>query len=302
MGKSKKEIVLIVLNYNDYKNTSNYINRVIDYKRINQIVVVDNCSNDDSYERLLYYKNPSIDVIRTESNNGYASGNNFGIKYAIKKYSVTAIVISNPDVLFEENVLINMMNILNTNKMIGQIAPVMSSPNGRPENIAWRLPTFYDNLLELLIPWKRINSGKYLEQCEVYKNNTKKVDVLSGAFFMIKKNVFEDVGFFDESTFLYGEENILAYKLKKKEYQNILVIDDIYLHEQEGSINKSISSQRVKSKHLYDAVKIYNSKYLKKGFFWNIIFEIVWQISKFTRIILFFKKKIVNSRNNLNMN
>ena len=72
--------VIIVLNYNDFDNTFHYINRIRNYAKLDYILIVDNCSTDESFERLQKLKDDKVNVIRTDRNEGYASGNNFGVR------------------------------------------------------------------------------------------------------------------------------------------------------------------------------------------------------------------------------
>lgn len=289
------EIAAVVLNYNDADNTISFVKSIESFSIIHHIVVVDNSSSDDSYERLIKCQNEKTAIIKTNENKGYACGNNYGIKYAIANYAAEFILVSNPDVSFPEPVLVKMLDVLNARKDIGQIAPVMESPRNRPENIAWKLPTYFDDLVELFIPYKRIMNKKYLSKAQEICQGVKAVDVLSGAFFMIRRDVFGDAGLFDESTFLYGEENILAYKLKEKGYHNALLASETYIHQMEVSINKSISSQKIKFNYLYQSTVLYHKNYLRTGLIRNTIYYAAWQISKITKALIcaakFSKKK-----------
>ena len=80
---------IIILNYNDFTTTKEMIEQIKDYKILNHIIIVDNCSTDDSYNILKKEEKNNIEVIKTKSNNGYASGNNYGIKYAINKSTLS---------------------------------------------------------------------------------------------------------------------------------------------------------------------------------------------------------------------
>ena len=70
------------------------------YEELEKIIVVDNCSTDDSYDRLQKRRNEHIHVIKTQSNDGIAAGNNFGAEYAKKVCpDVNNFIFSNPDVI-----------------------------------------------------------------------------------------------------------------------------------------------------------------------------------------------------------
>ena len=80
-------ITVVALNYNDYQTMISYIDSIVDYSNINYIVVVDNLSTDDSYDKLKSYygRSQKVVVISTAYNGGYGYGNNFGIRYAIER-------------------------------------------------------------------------------------------------------------------------------------------------------------------------------------------------------------------------
>ena len=70
------KIGIVILNYNDYEETSNFIEQIKGYKVLDEIVIVDNSSTDNSFNKLRKLKDKKISVIKTDGNNGYASGNN----------------------------------------------------------------------------------------------------------------------------------------------------------------------------------------------------------------------------------
>ena len=88
----------VVLNYNDYKTTTDFVLRVKEMKSIDLIVVVDNYSTDDSFHQLLSLESEKVHVIQSSKNGGYGYGNNVGIEYL--KGKVDYILIANPDVEF----------------------------------------------------------------------------------------------------------------------------------------------------------------------------------------------------------
>ena len=78
---------VVVLNYNDAETVEKNISKIRDYSVIDHIVIVDNSSTDNSYDRLKKLCSDRIDVVKTDRNGGYGYGNNFGIKYLIKNYN-----------------------------------------------------------------------------------------------------------------------------------------------------------------------------------------------------------------------
>lgn len=278
-------ILLIVLNYNDFETTIKFLKNVEGFERIDKIVVVDNNSTDNSFEELLKYESDKIDVIKNNQNLGYAHGNNFGMKYAQQKYNPTYFIIANPDISFEENTIYVMEQELKKNSKIALVAPKMISINFPNELTAWKLPSLLQNITSNFIIFTKIfgNSLRYLN---IDKERTQEVEVLPGSFFMVEKVKMQEVDYFDDRTFLYFEENILAYKLKEKGYSNILINDVNYMHEHSKSIDKNINSILKKYSILHKSKFIYNKYYLKKSFFSLIISECIFYISQLEKILI----------------
>lgn len=280
-----KKIVLIVLNYNDYKTTLNFLNKVKQYNSINKIIVVDNNSSDNSYEKLLEYKNEKIDVIRNKVNSGYASGNNLGVKYAMNKYFPEYIIISNPDVHFEEVVVNKLVSRYIQDKELAIVAPKMNSINFPNEPIAWRLPSFVDNVISNFIILSKILPNK-LEYNDLSEHEEKIVDVLPGSFFMIDANKFKCINYFNENTFLYCEEIILAHKLKEKGYKSIILNNIEYIHEHSVSIDKAYNSVLKKYYLLNQSKNIYTKECLKKNNIYVYLNNIIFLASQLEKAIL----------------
>ena len=269
---------LIVLNYNDCDTTKTFINNIKHYKNIDKIIVVDNNSTDSSYENLLTMCSEKIEVLHAEKNNGYASGNNIGAFYAINKYNIDYLIISNPDVYFEESIVDKIIEFKkhNENSAIVTCKMVCTSDIELPS--ASKLPQFRDCLLENLIILKKF-IGNNLQYDKSYLNNPAvKVDVLPGSFFMIDADLFVKVNGFDENTFLYYEENILAFKLKKLGMSNYLLTEESYIHNHSISINKSIQSVKKRLNIAFNSRLYYCSKYLNCSKLQKCILKITYII------------------------
>ncbi|CEQ31480.1 putative glycosyltransferase [[Clostridium] sordellii] len=291
-------ISLIVLNYNDYETTCKYLDFVKNYSVINNVIIVDNCSTNNSYEKLKIYESEKIDVIKSDRNGGYAYGNNYGIRYAKEKYNPDYLIISNPDVFFEESIIEIMKNFIEKNNSIniGIVSPTIINNQNSSMPIAWKIPSYWDNVFSMIIIF-----DKLLAQSKYYKKSHfigefSVVDVIPGSFFMIKSSIFYEINLFDENTFLFGEENILAYKLRKRNYQNVVLNNIFYNHDHSASINKSFNTLLLKYKILYDSLKYYNREYLKTGMFKHIIFFIFFKIGNAEKRIITVIKKVLRGK------
>jgi GT2 family glycosyltransferase len=265
-------IVLIVLNYNDYSTTCKFINSVKNYNNIDKIVVVDNNSPDESYEKLLKHKDSKVDVIKSDKNGGYAYGNNFGIKYAINEFDPKYIIISNPDVFFEEDIIDSMKDIYVKEERVGIVAPTMII-KGEIQWTSWRLPSFKDDLISLSHMLGRVFEDKTIYPKDYFKGDYSEVDVLPGSLFMIPTKVMAEIGFFDEDVFLYCEERMLSKRLLERGYKNIILNNKVYDHQHSISIGKSIDDSIKIYKIMADSMYIYQVKYEKINFMKRIIFK-----------------------------
>ena len=134
----------VVLNYNDAKTTVEFVQRVKNMDSIDLIVVIDNCSTDDSYIQLKILESNKVHVIKSEKNGGYGYGNNVGIDYL--KDKVDYIMIANPDVIFEEHVVSNLVSSFDKDTAI--VAPLTLQPDGkRQQPEAWKVPVIKDYFL-----------------------------------------------------------------------------------------------------------------------------------------------------------
>jgi GT2 family glycosyltransferase len=285
------ESVLIVLNYNDYKTTEVFLKNCSNIRAIDKIIVVDNFSTDNSFEVLEKYKNDKTDVVRTNSNKGYASGNNFGADYAIKKYNPKYIFIANPDVELTETVIVATKefyeNKVREGSRVGCVSCKMITTSNSNIPTAWKLPKYADCIWDnLIILSKLLRVKKYYYSEKHFSGKYSKVDVVHGSFFLISAETFRDVNYFDSDTFLYGEENILAYKLKQKEYINYILNEYEYYHHHSVSISKSIKSVRKKFDISFESRTLYLDKYLKIGKTKKIIHTITYKIGKFNYLLV----------------
>ena len=282
------KVGIVILNYNDFETTKNYIKEIKDYSSINKIVVVDNNSNDNSYEKLKEYENNKIIVINSNENKGYSYGNNVGIK-ELDKYDIDYIVISNPDITVSNESIKQLKKDLDENDNIALVAPVI---NQNEEIIrGWKLPKYSDELLSNINYFQRKTKQKLLYDESRYLSKLTRVEVVSGCFFMIRKDILKSIGNFDEGTFLYYEENILGQKLKTIDKKTYIDNEVTVKHNLSVSVDKSVKKIN-KYKLLKDSQKYYVKYYLKVTGLGMLLLRFLYRISLIVAYIgNFFKKK-----------
>ena len=269
---------IIVLNYNDWVTTTAFIEKIKNYKNVDKVIVVDNCSSDESWGKLFPLSNERVDVIRSDANRGYAAGNNCGIRYVREYYpEIDKVIISNPDITVSDDgigeILAKLDNGYGMATGLIHNYDIETETKSLASNFCWKVPMYNDLLWNHFLPIYKFR--RVVLKNSIYPNlsDYKGTDVIDtecvpGCFFAIRMDVLLEIGDFDESTFLFTEETILGWNLKYRN-KKVCVLKDVEIHhEQSTSINKSIRSRKVKMQYQLDGEKYYIKKYLQKPLFW----------------------------------
>jgi GT2 family glycosyltransferase len=266
----ESNVAIIILNYNDYIMTKENVENLIKLNIKDPIVIVDNNSPNNSFERLSkkYANFNNIYVIKNLENKGYASGNNFGVKFILKKLNfIKYICIMNPDAKISyKEIFPNLINKIENRSDIALIGSMMIFNNMLDsENTCWKLPDKKSIVIGYLNSLSRLRSSNRKEDLIIDQTDSSlaKVDVVPGSFFIIKKDVLEEIGLFDENTFLYNEENILSIKLRNRGYIECLSINDYYFHNHKKSKNK----RKLQDKINVNNMNFQSRKYLCKTYY-----------------------------------
>lgn len=251
-------IDVLVLNYNDYVTTSQFVNRLKDYSCVSHILIVDNHSTDDSFEKLSELNSSKIIVVDSGRNCGYGAGNNFGIRYLYENFHSNFILLSNPDVVVLEEVLVRLENFLQENDVYSIVSPFMCDANGiRQSNTAFRIPTKWEYILSIDLFFRKfIHSFNYNRNEYDSEKKIKTVGAVSGSMFLMRTSDMLKYGMFDESIFLYCEEVVLAKKLAENGKKQALLLDFTYIHNHSVSISKTYRSLFSKQ-HLLNKSKLF---------------------------------------------
>ncbi len=257
----------VILNYNDAETTAGLVRRIRDYDILDGIVVVDNRSTDDSMKRLEALRDEKVTVIETERNGGYGYGNNRGVRYAVGENGATHVLIANPDVNVSERCVCAMLRIFAGRPEVGVVSARMRDETYGDLKNAWPSRTFSGELLAMGPISRRLFRG-ILEYPASYINGKKVVyvDTVHGSLLMIDAAKFLRCGGYDEHMFLYQEESVLAWRMKKNGFRTVLILNHSYRHAHSASISKSFSGQMERQKLRERSVMYYLSRYLEIGF------------------------------------
>lgn len=221
-----------------------------------EIVVVDNCSSDKSVEYLQPFF-PQVHFIKSETNLGFAKANNL----ALKKSKGEFVLFLNPDTIVGENVLHTSIDFLKNNANAGAAGVRMIDGSGKflPESKR-SFPSASASFYKMIGFAKLFPASKVFNKYALGNIDEKKVsevDVLSGAYFMARKNVLDQFNGFDEDYFMYGEDVDLSYRIQKLGYKNFYLGNLCILHfKGESAAKKTVFSV----KHFYKAMIIFVRK------------------------------------------
>jgi len=239
---------------------------MVNYEILDSIVIVDNCSTDESASRLQAIARGKVHFISTEKNGGYGYGNNQGIRYAYGSLHASHVLIANPDVKVTEECIQAMKDSFLKISRLGVAAAVTRDGTGKVALSSWRLNSLLGDILDTGLITRRIFAHWLNDRPELKTDFGKEryvyVDAVLGSLFMADIHALMECGLYDEEIFLYYEEKILGFQLKKKGYGTVLLLNQSYVHLHSVSINKNVKSILKKQALLHKSKLHYYKKYL----------------------------------------
>jgi GT2 family glycosyltransferase len=216
-----KDLSVIILNHKAKEFLFNCLESILrsDFPKSKlELIVVDNASGDDTVP-IVKKKFPQAAVISSKSNDGFAAGNNLGIPGTTGKF----ILFLNPDTLVKEDTLSKTFSFLAAHPQIGAITCKVNLASGKLDEACHRgFPTPWNSFchfshLEKLFPHSRLFSGYTMGYLPL--NTAHEIDSASGAFLMVRREAGEQIGWWDEDYFFYGEDLDFCFSLKEKGWQ-----------------------------------------------------------------------------------
>lgn len=234
------QLSVIIVNYNVEFFLEQCLNSVYAaLKHVEgEVFVVDNNSIDGSLE-MVRQKFPDVQLIANKENVGFSKANNQALRVAKSKYHL----LLNPDTIVEEDTFKKVIDFMEEHPDAGGLGVKMIDGKGNflPESKRG-LPTpkvaFYKIFgFSRLFP-KSKRFGKY-HLSYLNRNETHQVEILSGAFMLMRKEALDKVGLLDEEFFMYGEDIDLSYRLILGGYKNYYYPDTRIIHYKGESTKKS---------------------------------------------------------------
>ena len=242
-----------------------------------EIVVVDNNSSDDSCEMMKQCFS-NVKLIENKENSGFPKGNNIGVAIAQGKY----ICILNPDTVVAEDTFIKVLAFAEKQTNLGIIGVKLIDGTGNflPESKRG-VPTPFVAFTKIMGLYKLLpNSkilGKYYAQ-HLNENQTGTVDILVGAFMVLKRDLYLEVGGFDENCFMYSDDIDLSYMVLKKGKSNYYFHETSVIHYKGESTVKDGTYM----KRFQEAMHFFYNKHFKV----SVVFDVFMKVGAFLFTLL----------------
>lgn len=231
-----------------------------------EIIVIDNNSSDDSCE-MMQQLFPNVKRIENKENLGFPKGNNIGVAQAKGEF----ICILNPDTVVAEDTFSKILNTKNWQLNTGIIGCKLIDGTGNflPESKRG-VPTPWVSFTKIFGLYKVSNLfGKYYAQ-HLTENQSGNVDILVGAFMVMQRKLYNEIGGFDEKCFMYSDDIDLSYMVLQKGKYNY------YFHETSIIHYKGESTVRDEKymKRFQEAMQFFYKKHFKKSFVFDFFMRI----------------------------
>ena len=225
-----------------------------------EIIVVDNKSPDDSCQ-MVSELFPDVTLISNNENIGFSRANNQGVALAEGEY----VCILNPDTVVAEDTFTQLLSFTETQQNLGIVSCKLIDGSGQflPESKR-HVPTPRIAIKKLF----GFSKGYYVS--EVMEEDVAKVPIFVGAFMLLSKQVYQEVGGFDERYFMYGEDIDLSYSVINKGYDNYYYGKTTVIHYK----GESTLKDAVYAKRFYGAMQLFYKKYFKT----NVVFDVMVNI------------------------
>lgn len=221
-----------------------------------EVIVVDNNSMDEScvMVKKLY---PNVILIENTNNIGFSKANNQALKVAKGEL----VCILNPDTVVAEDTFHKILDFISKKTDLGVVGCKMINGSGHflPESKR-RIPTVK------IAFQKIIGYTKPYYASDISENTTSEVDVLTGAFMLMHRSLYNELNGFDEDFFMYGEDIDLCYRALKLGYKNYYFSDTTIIHFK----GESTLKDKTYFKWFFGAMQLFHYKHFNQNIFCSL--------------------------------
>nr|WP_294776528.1 glycosyltransferase family 2 protein [uncultured Flavobacterium sp.] len=233
-----------------------------------EIIVIDNNSSDDSCA-MMKQRFPQIKLIENKENAGFPKGNNIAVKEAKGEY----LCILNPDTVVAEDTFEKILNsqLATRNSQLGIIGCKLIDGTGHflPESKRG-VPTPWVAFTKIFGLYKIFPNASFFNQYyaqHLGENQSGKVDILVGAFMMMKRELYNELEGFDENCFMYADDIDLSYRVLLLKKYNYYFHETSVIHYKGESTIKDATYM----KHFREFMNFFYQKHFKRSLFFNLM-------------------------------
>jgi len=222
----------IIVNFNAGSMLSDCVEKSL--QQAGEVIVVDNASSDNSMQMLesSFANDSRLKVLRNNKNLGFAAACNIGSEAATGEY----LLYLNPDALPQENTVVKLASSLELKPDAGMAGGLLLNPDGTEQGggrravpTPWRSFVRAFGLYRFAERWPTLFFDFYLHM-QPLPDEPIEVEAISGACVMIKREVMEQVGYWDNGYFLHCEDLDLCMRFRQKGWKIIFVPDAPVIH------------------------------------------------------------------------
>lgn len=272
-------IDIVIVNWNSGNLLAKCVGSIFTKKNnplVNKIIIVDNHSSDESATQI--NKDEKITILVNDENAGFSKACNQGFRLCTSPY----VLLLNPDAAVMETTLADCIAFMNANSAIQILGCKLLNDAGVKTASCSRFPSpvriFYDATGLSKIAPRLFNPATLMTDWD--HNDSREVDLVMGAFMVIRKKLFEQIGFFDEQFFVYYEEVDFSKRLALSGGRTFYNKDIVAIHSGEGT-TQSVKAFRL-FLSLYSRLQ-YAKKYFKSGGY-LLVWVSTFFIEPFTRM------------------
>lgn len=231
-----------------------------------EIIVIDNNSSDDSCA-MMKQRFPNIKLIENKENSGFPKGNNIAVKEAKGEY----LCILNPDTVVAEDTFEKVLAFAKSKTDLGIVGCKLIDGTGNflPESKRG-VPTpwvAFSKIFGLykIFPKSSLFNKYYAQHLD--ENQTGRVDILVGAFMVMKRELYNELEGFDENCFMYADDIDLSYRALLLNKQNFYFHETTVIHYKGESTVKDATYM----KHFREFMNFFYKKHFKQSLFFNLM-------------------------------
>lgn len=288
MGKIDVSIVIVCMN--NLKNLYPCLDSIRRHTTVSyETLVVAYLFSKENLEKVLH-DYPWITLIESNEIRGFSENNNLALKQSVGEY----LLISNDDIEFKDDVIGKLLNSFKDTPEASIVSPMLLNTDGSVQNCGKARYSISDYMLHVsgIRHFSSKNRGsRYCFQKGIFQTYN-----ISGAFFMIKKNVMERLGGFDERYFFCPEDLALSTKANKLGYK-VFVDENISVFHHHGRTSSMVSTATTPAMEKGNILFFSNNMILKRGL--EIFVAFVYCLKYFAAFLRRNKIKVTACRNTL---